>query len=304
MKTQSTTAVLAGILMLTGAPAPVIQAGEAPAAPDERSVLAQCLAPEAVLRYDYDFPMALEGDAGDYSMHEFRAFAPLPPVLTDTFMMVASLNYRLFDADFNAGALNGTYDLHSVRLPVQAGWLSPTSPWVGIVYLEPGIATDFRVINSDSLDLNAGIGAGYRFSSNLFVALGVGCSRNYGDDEVFPAIVVLWRPSDQFTLTLSPDGVVPEWRITDDWRLRMKMELIGGRWTMEDGEGNAREVRLKGGTASLFIEHRVFKQCWLAVGAGVNTLASLRIEDGAGSELLDRDLEEGLVLRSGLKWVF
>lgn len=304
MKIHFTTPVLLCVLFLAGGLAPAIPAGEAPATPGGRSVIAQALAPEATLRYDYDFPMALGGGAGDYSMHEFRAFTPLPPVLTDTFVMVASLNYRVFDASFHTSALSGTYDLNSVRLPVQAGWLSPTSPWVGILYLEPGIATDFHVINGDSLDLNAGIGAGYRFSPDLFVAIGAGYSRNYGDDNVFPGIVVLWRPGDRFTLTVSPDGVVPEWRLSDDWRLKMKMELIGGRWTMEDGDGNARVVRLTGGTASLFIEHRVFRQCWLAIGGGINALAGLRIEDGAGSELLEEGLEEGFALRSGLKWVF
>lgn len=304
MKTRSTIAVLACLQFLTGGLVSLGQAGEASTAPEEHGVLAQALAPEATLRYDYDFPMALEGDAGDYSMHEFRAFAPLPPVLTDTFVMVASLNYRVFGADFNTDVLSGTYDLNSVRLPVQMGWLAPTSPWVGIMYLEPGIATDFHVINGDSLDLNAGIGAGYRLSPDLFVALGAGYSRNYGDDDVFPGVVVLWHPSEQFTLTVSPDGIVPEWRFNDDWRLRLKMELIGGRWTMEDDAANARVVRLKGATASLVIEHRVFKQCWLAIGGSINTLASLRIDDGTGSELLDSDLEEGFALRSGLKWVF
>ena len=57
-------------------------------------------------------------------------FQPLPLVLTDTFMMVTSLNYRMFDADINTGVLSGRFNLHSVRLPVQAGWISPSSPWV------------------------------------------------------------------------------------------------------------------------------------------------------------------------------
>lgn len=298
------THALACVLVFTFGRSVVIRAGELPPAPAERDVIAQCLAPEAILRYDYDFPMTLEGNAGEYSMHEYRAFMPLPPVMTDTFMLVTTLNYRVFDADFDTDVLNGTFSLHSVRLPIQAGWISPSSPWVGILYLEPGLATDFNVINEDSFDLNAGIGAGYRFSDNLFVALGVGYSRNYGEDDLFPALVVLWRPSPHFTLNISPDGIVPELRINDDWRVKMKLELIGGRWTMEDDEGREREVRLKGGTAGLFIEHRVFQQCWFSIGAGINTQANLRIEDGAGDELLDRDLEEAFVLRTGLKWVF
>lgn len=269
----------------------------------ERDVLEQCLAPEAVFRYDHDFPMDLEDGGGDYSMHEYRAFLPLPPVVTDTFMMISSVNYRVFDADISTGVMSGRFDLHSLRMPMQFGWLSPSSPWVGIVYLEPGLATDFNVINSDSFDLNAGIGAGYRFSDNFFAALGVGHSRNYGEDDIFPAIVLLWRPCEAFTLMVSPDGIEPKWEISDDWRLRMKLELIGGRWTLED-EGQSREVRLKGGTAGLFLEHRLFEQCWLSIGAGVNTQAELRVEDGSGNELLDSGLEDAFVLRSGLKWVF
>ena len=58
------------------------------------------------------------------------------------------------------------------------------------------------------------------------------------------------------------------------------------------------------GSVNLLVERRLFKQCWLTLGAGFNTLASLRIEDSDGGLLLDEDLEDAVVLRSGLKWKF
>jgi hypothetical protein len=105
-------------------------------------------------------------------------------------------------------------------------------------------------------------------------------------------------------LTASPDGIVPEYRINDDWRVKLRMDLIGGRWTIDEADSQARVLRLQGATASLLLEHRLFKECWLTVGAGLNTLANLRLEDEDGNQLLDSDLNEGLVLRSGLKWKF
>lgn len=284
-----------------------LQAGPlniAPAPPKESSVLEEALAPELAFRYDYDFPMSLDGEPGEYSMHEFRLSVPLPPVITDTFILLTGLNYRLFEADVTTDVLNARLDLHTLRLPVQAAWLSPTTPWMGIAYVEPGLSTDFNEVSNDSIDLSAAIGAGYRFSPNFMVALGVGYSRNYGDDEIFPAFALLWRVSDQFILNASPDGVVPEWRLNDDWRVKLRLDFIGGRWTMDQGDSDVQELQLTGGSVSLLVEHRLFEQCWLTLGAGYNTFANLRLEDGNGRELLDSDLEDALVLRSGLKWKF
>jgi hypothetical protein len=283
---------------------PVHAGTELPPPPKERTVLEEALAPEVAFRYDYDFPMSLDGAPGEYSMHEFRLGVPLPPVIMDTFVMITSLNYRLFEADITTDVLSGDFDLHTLRLPIQAAWLSPTTPWMGVAYVEPGLSTDFNVVNSDSFDLSAAIGAGYRFSSDFMVALGLGYSRNYGDEDIFPAFALLWRVSDDFLLTASPDGIVPEWRVNDDLRVKLRLDLIGGRWTIEDDEGLDRELRLEGGSVSLLVERRIYEQCWLTLGVGFNTLANLRIEDGEGGELLDRYLEEALVLRSGLKWKF
>lgn len=267
-------------------------------------MLEDALAPEVSFRYDYDFPMSLQTGQGEYSMHEYRAAIPLPPVISETFVMVTSLNYRLFEADVATDAVDAAFDLHTLRLPVQAAWLSPTSPWLVIGYIEPGISTDFSVVDRDSLDLTGALGVGYRFSDNFMVALGAGYSRNYGEDQALPAFALLWKASDQFMLTMSPDGVVPEWRITDDWRLRLRLDFIGGRWTIQDDESAARQLELQGASLGLLVEHRLFDKCWMTLGAGFNTVASLRLEDASGAGIVDSDLEEAMVIRSGLKWRF
>jgi hypothetical protein len=294
--------VMVGIASLKAGPAlgESTQQGPAP----QRGMLADILAPQLMWRYDYDFPMSLEGAPGDYAMHEFRAFTPLPPVMSDTFVMLTNVNYRLFEADLDTDVLRGDFSLHTIRVPIQAAWLSPDTPWFAVAYVEPGLSTDFNVINRDSFDLSTALGIGYRFSNDFIAAVGVGYSRNYAEDSVFPVLGMLWRASDQFLVTVSPDGVVPEWRVNDDWRVKLKLNLIGGRWTIEDDEERERQLRLTGGQVSLQLEHRVFDNGWFTVGAGLNTLANLRIEDAHGRELLDRDLEEGLVLRSGLNWRF
>lgn len=288
----------------------LLQAGEkidttvTPPAKTEESLLREFLAPEVAFRYDYDFPMSLEDSPGEYSMHEFRASVPLPPVITDTFVLFANLNYRLFLADVDTPVLRDDLELHTLRLPVTAAWLSPDSPWMAVAYVEPGLSTDFSTINSDAFDLSGGIGIGYRFSPNFMAAVGAGYSRNYGDDEFFPVIALLWRPSERFTLVVSPDGVIPTCKVNDDCRIKLKLDFLGGRWLVEDENGQDRTLRLQGATASLLLEHRLFQECWMTLGVGVNAASDLRIEDRDGRELLDEDLEEGLVIRTGLKWVF
>jgi hypothetical protein len=248
--------------------------------------------------------MSLEDAPGEYSMQELRASIPLPPVVSDTFVLMAKLNYRLFLADVDTSVLHEDLDLHTLRLPIQAAWLSPTSPWLAAAYVEPGISTDFNQINSDAFDLSLGFGIGYRFSPDFMAAVGAGYSRNYGDDEFFPVLALLWRINDRFTVTLSPDGLIPSYKVNDDFYIKLRAELIGGRWLIEDEEGRERELRLQGASASLQLEHRLVKECWMTLGLGINAFSDLRIEDGDGRELLDEDLEEGVVIRTGLKWVF
>ncbi|QIF00206.1 DUF6268 family outer membrane beta-barrel protein [Roseimicrobium sp. ORNL1] len=297
--TTAVTALQAGEVIASKAPAQVT----ASKGTDE-ALLKEFLAPELAFRYDYDFPMSLENAAGEYSMHEFRASVPLPPVMTDTFILLAKLNYRLFLADVDTSVLHEDLDLHTLRLPIQAAWLSPTSPWLAAAYVEPGISSDFNRINSDAFDLSAGFGIGYRFSPNFMAAVGAGYSRNYGDDDVFPVLALLWRVSDRFTVTFSPDGLIPSYKVSDDLYIKLRAELIGGRWLIEDEEGRGRILRLQGASATLQAEQRLFKDCWLTLGVGINAFSELRIEDSNKRELLDEDLEDGVVIRTGLKWVF
>lgn len=283
--------------------APSKAPAEVAGATDE-ALLREFLAPELAFRYGYDFPMSLEDASGEYSMHEFRASVPLPPVLTDTFVLMAKLNYRLFLADVDTPVLHEDLDLHTLRLPIQAAWLSPNSPWLAAAYVEPGFSTDFNRINSDAFDLSAGVGIGYRFSPDFMAAVGSGYSRNYGDDEFFPVLALLWRVSDRFTVTLSPDGLIPSYKVSDDLYIKLRAELIGDRWLIEDEAGRERILRLQGASATLMAERRLFQDCWFTLGVGINALSELRIEDEDERELLDEDLENGIVLRTGLKWVF
>ncbi len=297
--------LLSATLLHGGEPGPSPK-GVTPAVPSgtDESLLRGYLAPEVAFRYDYDFPMDLDDGSGGYAMHEFRLSVPLPPVVSDTFVFFANLNYRLFAADVDTPVLNEDLDLHTLRLPMQAAWLSPSSPWMAIVYVEPGLSTDFSRVDSDSFDLSAGVGIGYRFSPTFMAALGVGYSRNYGDDEIFPVLALLWKPAERFTLAISPDGILPAYKVNDGFFIKLKLEVLGGRWTVEDEAGRERLLRLEGGTASLLLEHRLFEKCWMTLGVGINAFSELRVEDGSGRELLDEDLKEGIVVRSGIKWVF
>ena len=83
-----------------------------------------------------------------------------------------------------------------------------------------------------------------------------------------------------------------------------RFALLGGRWTVEDDAGQRHELRIRGGTASLEVEQRLCKQCWISASVGANIFPNIRVEDGQGREQFDNDLKDGLVLSAGLKWVF
>jgi len=275
------------------------------AAEDEpRDMLTKFLAPTIEARYGYDFPMPFESLEGSFSMFEYRLSVPLKPVQTSELVVLKALSYRLYDTEVSSPGLSDHHSLNTVRMPIEAIWRSPSSPWLGVLYFEPGLSTDFKAINSNSLDLSLGVGAGYRFSESFVLALGVAYSRNYGEDLVFPGFAMLWAPCDQFAVSFSPDGLIPEWRINDGLHIKLKAAFLGGRWTVEDDNGRAREIILRGGTATLEVEKRLFKQCWLSASAGTNILANLQVNDSYGDAQLDQDLKPALVLSAGVKWQF
>ncbi len=268
----------------------------------ERSVLEEYLAPSISLRYDYDFPMDLEDTAGDLSMHEITAQMPLFPVKGEEFFMLVSLYYRLYLADIGTGPVNGDFELHTVRVPIEAAWLSPATPWFMYGYLAPGLSTDFSRIDGDSFDLTASLNVGYRFSDRFVLAAGAYYTRDYGDDVILPSLGLLWFPCDYFRLEVSPVGIVPEWRITENTRLKGRIAPMGGRWTVDDSQ--AAKIEISGAKAGLELEHRLFHNCWLSVGAGWNVLADIAIEDNHGHEVVDDDLESGLYVGARLMWEF
>lgn len=276
----------------------------APAAPAGPSVLEEFMMPKVTATYFHDFRMSLPEGRGGFSIDELALSAPVAALVkSDAILVLANLNYRLFSTDLSTGVTTGKFDLHTLRVPLQAAWMPEGSSWFLFALLAPGISTDFGAINRESFDLTASLDLGYQVSRDLVVAVGAYYSRDYGEDLLLPGIGLLWRPLPEFTLEISPNGFIPEWRIQDGWRLRGLLSPMGGRWTVHD-HGAAKTLRITGAKAGVEFEHRLAAQCWATVGVGANVMQHIHIEDGRKSELLNEDVSGGLYVGGAVTWRF
>lgn len=267
------------------------------------SLLQEFFRPALNLRYTYDDEMGFTDFNGQLSMHEAEITVPLSPVQRPQFYLLSYIYYRYYQMDVDTLGLSGEFDLHTLRVPIQAAWLSADSPWFVYAYVQPGVSSDSDSINRDSFDLSASVDIGYRFSSRLVLAFGAYYTRDYGDDMLLPSIGLLWAPNDTFSLNITPAGIISTFKCSDDWRIKLKAIPYGGRWIVDNN--NARErIELMGGKVGVDIERRICKQAWLSVGAGANVFSNLRLEDSNGREVLDRDLEPALYVTGALHWTF
>jgi hypothetical protein len=260
--------------------------------------------PSLDLRYTFDDDMEFTDFCGKLSMHEAEVTVPLPVVRSGNFRLLGALYYRYYQMQVDTPGLKRDLDLHTLRVPIQAAWLSPTTPWFYYVLLEPGVSSDFDSVSRDSIDISASVDVGYRFSSTFVLALGVYYTRDYGDDVLLPSIGLLWTPNETFSLNVTPAGIISTINCSEDWRLRLKAIPYGGRWTVSNDKGGSERIELSGGKVGIDVEHRLGKDAWLSVGAGVNVFSNLRYEDSRGREVLDRDLDPALYVTAGLHWTF
>jgi len=269
----------------------------------DSSLLDDFFRPALDVRYTYDADMDFKGYGGKLSMHEAELTLPLPLLKTSNFVLSAELYYRYYQMDVNTLGLNGNFDLHTIQVPMQAAWLSPNSPWFVYAYLAPGVSSEFNSGSRESFDLSASLDVGYRFTSRFILAVGAYYTRDYGDEMVLPSIGILWAPTDKLSMSLSSAGIISTYKCNDDWRIKVKGIPYGGRWIVDNNSSRER-VELTGGKVGVDIEHRVYKQAWLSVGAGANVFSNLRIENSHGGEISDRDLKPSLYVTAAFHWAF
>lgn len=267
------------------------------------SLLDEYLRPSVDLRYDYNFPSNVQNELGKVSDWEAQLRVPLPPVKTDTFFFLPELYYRFDQLDINTKRYKGVFDLSTLRVPLQAAWLSPNSPWFVYAYFEAGFSSDFDLINSSSFDIEGSLDIGYRFSPNFILAAGALYTNEYGRSATLPSLGFVWAPCSQVTMALAPTGFNAVYKWTDDCHIKLEASPFGGRWTVKN-DGVGQRLEYTGGHLGLLVEHRLFKQAWVTLGGGVNLFNNLRVDDTLSHKLYSNTVDPGLYLSAGLRWQF
>ena len=247
---------------------------------------------------------ALDGE-GSLASFEFASNADLPVIMSDNLKLTAGFRYRFNQFDFDATdtiLASQSLDLHRLELPTNL-WLNHDR-WKFWLRLQPGIMSDFEEVDSNAFTVTALALAAYQITDKVTVAGGVYFSQDLGDDTILPAVGLIWRPSNQWTLSLTAPRFQIAFAPTKKWLLTLNAYPSGGSWNIEDPDGDGQaDLNHSAVRAGFGIDHRIGETpAWVFLDAGLQFLQELELDDSAAR--FDRDLDEAAFVNFGLKLRF
>ena len=239
---------------------------------------------------------------GNIGMYEFSTTADLPIMMRDHFKLTAGVRYRFNSIDFDETDTvfsSQSLDLHRLEVPANL-WID-RGPWKFWLKLQPGVTSDFDDIGSDAFTLTALGLASYQLSEKLSIAGGVYFSQDLGEARLLPALGLVWRPSPQWSLSLTAPRFKIAYAPSRKWLLTFNAYPSGGSWNIQDpdGEGQA-DLNLSAIRTGIGIEHQIGDTpAWIFVDAGMQFLQELEL-DGS-TESFNEDIDAAAFVNFGLK---
>ena len=216
------------------------------------------------------------------------------------FFVTGSARYEYTDLRFSEFDMLPSSDMHAARVRATAYWEPKNSPWFAQVRVEPGLYTDGSDIDGDDYQSRGLAAVGYKFSPTFRLLAGAYYTETYGDASVYPAIGLVWNPSDRFTLHIAPPEPRLSFYATDDWALHFKVAPAGGSWNLDAETSDVVDQLIYTNfRVGAGIERRIYKNFWATLWCGSNVFQSLEFQDGNERTIFDEDLDESYYLYLG-----
>lgn len=253
--------------------------------------------------WQYRLPSTIDG-GGEVESQTVHGKVGVPLVRGDGRLVAVSAAYGVTDYSFSGGGefrdfSNGAPwgSIHQARLGLPVKW--DQGEWS--IFAAPGVrfsgerGADF----GDSLSYGGIFGSWKEFSPKLSLGPGFGVQTQIEDDpSFFPVIFIDWKLSDRISLTTGPSagatlgpGLSLKYQICDHARFTIGARYEKRRFRLDNssdaapsGVGEDRTIPVFGALTFDAGDH------WqMSVLGGVTFGSTLRLEDGSGKTLIERD---------------
>ncbi len=217
----------------------------------------------------------------------------------------ASLIHEYTSADLNGHLLLDRLDLHSLELQFSLRHFPGTDTgWMGLLIASPGLATDFEDIGSDDFSFRLIGVAGYQFSPRFTLALAGYFAQSIGEQTALPGFGVIWRPSDDWMVQLTPPFAAIGWQATDTLSFSVSGFPSGGSWDISEEPSPVADIDISGWRVGIGSEYRLTDNWRINVIVGVNLFGNIELRDSEEIVLNETDLDEAMFGMLGVSYRF
>lgn len=246
----------------------------------------------------YSGGMDLDETDGDMEIYSFEARTALsrPISPTNAFTILPVIQYKGTRVNFRdtpAGFPIEDEDVHSISLSSFFLYSVTGSPWLFGAWARAELATDFQHINDDDITFDVVAGAGYKFSENLTVGLGVAAINLNNDEDLYVGPAFDWKINDCWRVGLLGPNAVATYSPDENWEFSLRGDASGDEWNIRDAAGNSTTLDLDMYRVGLYADRRLTGDLWLRVGAGITVANEIEIKSPGGDRYYEDELDEG-----------
>jgi hypothetical protein len=254
-------------------------------------------------RADLDTP-----SGSSLQVQEAGLKVPVPLYSNEHTRLTAGVNLRWNGLDFDgAPSFSDSLNLYRVQVPFDF-WHSFNDRWKAWGRIEPGLFTDFKRLDEDAFAVTVLALASYQFRPELSGAFGVYYSRDLGEDQVLPALGVIWKPDPHWNIGLTFPRASVACAPNSRWLLSASVAPGGSGWSVTD-ETTGENVRLnyKSWRAALGAEFQFAEtgpaKFWVFVAGGWQFGQEVQLEDHH-TTLFETDMEDSQFVTAGVRLRF
>ncbi len=251
----------------------------------------------------------LESVAGATVQVQEAGFKSLVPVYSnERSRLTAGVQLRWNQLDFERSpTLGDSLDLYRLQLPIDF-WHSFNDRWKAWGRVEPGLFTDFEHVDGDAFAVTVLALGSYQFTPQFSTAFGVYYSRDLGEDQLLPALGVIWKPDPHWNVGLTFPRATVSYAPTPTWLFSAFAGPGGAGWSVADpATGDNRRLNYKSWRGGLGAEYQFAKVgpagLWVFLAGGYLFRQELEIKNGDTSRL-ETDLGDGQFVTGGIRLRF